>query len=198
MLSCAFLESCTLPASTFNININNLTHSNMDTPEPEQAPQTPDDTNAAALTEAAEALERLRAQQSLPIAIIAGLAAAVIGAVLWAGITYATNHEIGWMAIGVGFLVGFAIRFGRGIDKIFNALGAGFALFGCLLGKVFTIYAFVAKEVNVSVFEVAGRMDFDMLTSIMGKAFSPIDLLFYGLAIWAGWQYSTQRITAAA
>lgn len=46
------------------------------------------------------------------MALVGGIIGGVIGAAIWAGISYATNHEIGWIAWGVGFLVGAGVRVG--------------------------------------------------------------------------------------
>ena len=70
-------------------------------------------------------------KQNLPVAAVAGLAAAVIGGIAWALLTINTGYQIGYMAVGVGFLVGFAVRLGNGIDKIFAYTGALLALPGC-------------------------------------------------------------------
>lgn len=45
-------------------------------------------------------------------ALVGGTVGGLLGAAIWAGITYATNHEIGWIAWGVGFLVGVGVRMG--------------------------------------------------------------------------------------
>ncbi len=41
--------------------------------------------------------------------LMAGIIAGVVGALLWAGIAYYANVEIGYLAWGIGALVGFAI-----------------------------------------------------------------------------------------
>lgn len=41
-----------------------------------------------------------------------GLAGGLIGAALWACFSYFTNYEIGWIAWGVGVLVGIGVRLG--------------------------------------------------------------------------------------
>ena len=45
-------------------------------------------------------------------ALIAGLVAGLVGAGLWAGIAYFTGYEIGWIAWGIGALVGLAVALG--------------------------------------------------------------------------------------
>jgi len=42
--------------------------------------------------------------------ILGGLAGGLVGAGIWAGIAYMTDYEIGWIAWGVGALVGFGVR----------------------------------------------------------------------------------------
>ena len=44
-------------------------------------------------------------------AFIGGLVAMLISAVLWAVITVATQFQIGFMAIGVGLLVGYSVQY---------------------------------------------------------------------------------------
>src|SRR5688500_7513909 len=41
-----------------------------------------------------------------PLALIAGLVAALMGGGIWAALVFITNLEIGWVAWGVGGLVG--------------------------------------------------------------------------------------------
>ena len=69
-------------------------------------------------------------------AVLAGLIAAGLGAYLWAVITIATGYQIGFMAIGVGVLVGSAVRgFGKGIEPVFGVIGTTLALLGCAAGS---------------------------------------------------------------
>jgi hypothetical protein len=144
--------------------------------------------------------ERLRTEQNLLLGLAAGGLAAVIGAVLWAVVTVITNYQIGWMAIGVAFLVGVAIRvFGKGIDNIYRFMGAGLALFGVVLGNLLMIAALLARQETLPLLTVLNYMllhpaaDVQMLT----QSFSPIDLLFYGFAVYYGYKYSSRQVTAA-
>src|SRR5690606_10638744 len=99
--------------------------------------------------------EMLRLEQNLPLALLAGVAAAVLGAVLWAIITVATHLQIGYMAVGLGFLVGYTVRFaGKGLDKVFGILGAALSLGGCLLGNLFTLVGFIANDEGLGYAEV--------------------------------------------
>jgi hypothetical protein len=79
-------------------------------------------------------------EKKLLLGGFAGLAAAIIGAIIWAVVTVTTKYQIGWMALGVGTLVGFALRIGNG-GKTFGILGAFLALFSCILGNYFSLIA---------------------------------------------------------
>ena len=98
-----------------------------------------------------------------------------------------------YMAIAVGFVVGFSVKFaGKGIDKIFGVVGAAGALFGCVLGNFLSQVGFVAQdpEIGISYFEALNVLlsNMELTVEIMKETFSPIDLLFYGIAIYAGYR----------
>ena len=57
-----------------------------------------------------EVFEKLRFEQNLPMALITGIAVGIFGAILWSMITLATEHQIGYMAIAIGFGVGYTVR----------------------------------------------------------------------------------------
>jgi hypothetical protein len=137
--------------------------------------------------------------QNLPMALLAGLAAAAAGAGLWALVTVVTGYQIGWMAIGVGFLVGLAVRLaGKGTTSTFQVLGAALALGGCLAGNVLTICIVAAGKMEISLTQMVFGLTPDFLLDTMSATFSPIDLLFYGLAVYAGYRYSVAGAAADA
>lgn len=128
---------------------------------------------------------------NLMLGVIAGALAMLVGTVIWVTVTVVTNFQIGYMAVGVGFLVGLAMRFaGRGHGQPFNVIGAVLALLGCALGNLFTGCVLVARALEVGFGEVVAKLDVEMASTIMGEMFSPMDILFYALAAMAGWKYS--------
>jgi hypothetical protein len=140
--------------------------------------------------------ERLRSQQNLVGGVIAGAVAACVGAILWAVITVVTGYQIGFMAVGVGFLVGLALqRFGRGVDSVFGMAGAILALLGCLAGNLFAICGYISKFNDVPIFGVLAALDPGMAKDVMIESFSPMDLLFYGIAVYEGYKLSFRRLT---
>lgn len=148
--------------------------------------------------EALRAMEFFRNEQNLLVGIVAGFLAAVAGAAVWAGITVATEYQIGWMAVGIGFLVGLAVRAGgKGIDKIFGLVGAAMALLGCALGNLFTVAYFVARETGVAVTEVLAGLDLEMAFEMLAATLQVTDILFYGLAMYFGYRYSFRQLSMA-
>ena len=138
----------------------------------------------------------LQKQQNLPLAIVAGAVAALTGAVAWAVITVSTGYQIGWMAVGVGFLVGFSVRLlGKGVEQRFGYVGAAFALLGCLLGNLFSQVGFVATEYDAGFLDVLFGLTSAMVVEVYTATFSPIDLLFYGIAIYEGFKFSFQQMS---
>lgn len=139
---------------------------------------------------------QLERQQNLPAAVVAGLAAAIAGAVVWAVITVVTKFQIGYMAIGVGFLVGFAVRqFGRGITTPFAVAGCLLALLGCLLGNLFSACGFLSVQESIPLLDILSRLNPEVVRVIMTATFDPMDVLFYGIALYAGYKYAVRRIT---
>lgn len=143
-----------------------------------------------------EAMELLRKQQDVGFALMGGLAAAIVGAIIWAVITVTTEYQIGYMAIGVGLLVGFSVRyFGCGIDQYFGYIGAFFALAGCALGNLLSQVGFIANHESLGYFETISLLNFDIILSVFSESFSPMDLLFYGIAAYEGYKFAFRLIT---
>jgi hypothetical protein len=137
----------------------------------------------------------LRAHQNLPLGILAGFGASLVGAVIWAVVTVATGYQIGYLAVGVGFLVGMAIRYvGKGFDMPFGIAGAALALFGCVFGNFLSIIGFIANAQGIGYFETLMAIDYSLVPSLMMETFQIMDLLFYGIAIYEGFKFSMNTL----
>jgi predicted Zn finger-like uncharacterized protein len=137
-------------------------------------------------------LDDIWSTPSIGRAVAGGAGAALVGAMIWAFITVMTGFQIGWMAIGVGALVGFAVKFmGRGTEQTYGFIGAGLAVFGCVIGNLMAACAFISSDPRNAGFV---SVLFDALLSpstaarIMGAHFHPLDVLFYVLAITTGYK----------
>src|SRR6266446_4098932 len=88
--------------------------------------------------------------ENLPVGFMAGLVAAAVGAGLWALITIVTDYQIAWMAVGVGFLVGWAVRIaGKGTHRAFGMMGALLAFGCCAVGNLLTIVVIAARHFEI-------------------------------------------------
>ena len=140
--------------------------------------------------------QRLDSEQNLPLALAAGGAASLAGAAVWAGVTVVTGFQIGFMAIGVGFLVAFAVRsLGKGVTNTFGIVGAFWSLIGCALGNLLAVTALVAREQGVPFGSAVSQLNWDLIQQLMVAFFSPMDLLFYGIALYYGYRLAFRRLT---
>lgn len=138
--------------------------------------------------------QQAQEEQSLLRGALAGLGAAAVGAGVWAVVTVVTQHQIGWMAIGVGFLVGIAVRFfGKGTENTFGILGAVCALLGCLAGNLLAVCISAAQQYHLPLLEILAGLSPQTIEELLRDTFSPLDLLFYGLAMYEAYKYSFQR-----
>ncbi len=137
-------------------------------------------------------MAELEAEQNFPMGFFAGLIAAAIGAAVWAAIAIITNYNIGWIAIGIGALVGVAIqKFGKGTSMKFGILGAILALLGCMVGNLATVYVAVNRQLSMS---FADLINIYPPIDVLKSTFQGMDLLFYGLALFAGYSFSFRKI----
>lgn len=93
-------------------------------------------------------------------AIGAAIIGAIIGAAIWAGITYATNREVGFVAWGIGGLVGLAVRYAAQESEgpKFGALAAGVAILAIVAGK-FLAASLIVSDIKVEGFATVTDQD---------------------------------------
>lgn len=136
-------------------------------------------------------IDQLKSEQNLVMGTLGGLTGAILGALVWAGITVATNFQIGYMAVGIGYLVGMGMRImGKGITSIFGYVGAILALLGCLLGNFFSqIYGYLPEE---SIFDIQTltAINYSLVLQWMWQTTDFITLIFYALATYEGYRFS--------
>ncbi len=145
-------------------------------------------------------IEQVKAQQNFPLAVIAGIAAALVGAALWAAVTVATEYKLGLMALAVGYIVGQAIRLaGQGVDEKFGYLGAACGFLGCAAGDLLSNIVFFAQAKSLTFAQTLNILTPDMLTRLVKVAFDPMDLLFLAIGVYEGYKFAFKyRITSTA
>ena len=127
----------------------------------------------------------------LLVGTIGALIGALLGAVAWAAITASTNFQIGYMAIGVGFLAGFGMRLlGGGHGRAGGIVAGAVALLGCLFGNLLTVVIVIAQHQHYPIPAVLGvtLMRPVFAFELLRDGFSVMDLLFYALAVYAGYR----------
>jgi hypothetical protein len=128
---------------------------------------------------------------NIPLAIGFGVLASLVGAVLWALITVSTGYQIGYMAIAIGFIVGYTVKFaGRGNQLTFGVIGAVLSLFGCLLGNYFSQIGFASSSMHMSFFDTLTLFKPSVVLDAMGSQFEFMDLVFYAIAGYEGFKFS--------
>ncbi len=146
--------------------------------------------------ERSRTIERLRAEERFGPAVLAGAGAALAGAAGWALLSAVTGYQIGFMAIGAGVAVALVVRLvGRGVSSRFGLVGAGFALAVCLVGNLMAIVAIGSRQEGIPVLELVSILTPAVVVDVMIETFHSVDLLFYGLALYYGFNFSFRELT---
>lgn len=124
-------------------------------------------------------------------ALAGGFLGMLIAMSLWALVTVLSQYQVGYMAIGVGLLVAWFVRImGRGVGIRFALLGAFFALLACLLGNLWSVLIMTGIENSISFRNILIMLNWEIIRESFTSTFSPIDLLFYGFAVYEGFHFS--------
>ncbi len=122
---------------------------------------------------------------------LGAIAGALLGAIVWAAVSSATGYQIGYMAVLVGFLSGFGMRIlGGGRDRADGFIAGAVALAGCVLGNLLTVAAEVANHYHKPLQPIVLRLFTNpaMSLAMLQGGFGAMDVLFYGIAAYAGYR----------
>ena len=127
---------------------------------------------------------------NLTAGVLAASAGALVGALAWAAIVFATDVKIGFAAVGVGALAGYlGGRAGGGAPQL-PALAAGIGLLGCVLGDVFIAAHALAKVTDLSSFTLLTDHT-RIVWEVYKHEFDVLTLVFYGIAASAAFRLAT-------
>jgi hypothetical protein len=127
--------------------------------------------------------------ESISKALLGGVVAALIGAIIQGSITAATSMNFGLVAIGIGYLTALGVRFmGNGNTIIYGIIGGVCALLGSLTGEYIATSLIVAKEFGRSWAE--GFSFVYNAPSVMFESMGFMSWLFIALAGYFGFKYS--------
>ena len=141
------------------------------------------------------AFKVLKKEQNFAAGIGLGIGTGLLGAFLWGLITATTKFQIGFMAIGVAAMVGHAMQFGgKGVEKKFGHAGAVLALLACAAGNLFSSLVMIGEALDMTVVEVWNQISIAAIPDIMVETFHPMDILFYGIALFEGYKFSFRKV----
>ncbi len=130
-------------------------------------------------------------ESNFMLAALCGILTALALVAMWAYITYFVNFQVGWMAVAVGYIIGYVIRIiGKGTTLGFGVLGAALSLLTCIAGNLFFIIICLSNDEHIPVLEVLKTIDFSSLISFYVQTFHAVDLMFYGIALYEGFKLS--------
>ena len=134
---------------------------------------------------------------SLVPALVGGVLAALVGGAAWAALVVISGYEIGFTAIAIGFLSGYAVLlFSKGATgRSFQVLAALSSVLGVVVGK-YSYYAYYLQQAvgeeygmevaaNVKLLSVGVLQAFIMDASTFLGGF---DLLWVALAVATAWK----------
>ncbi|MFD5904371.1 hypothetical protein ACFV6B_17490 [Streptomyces microflavus] len=120
------------------------------------------------------------ARNNLALGVLVALGAAVVAAVLYGVILGSIEREIGYAAVGVGFLVGFAAAKLGGANPVTIAAAAVFSIGAVYLGQLIG-YAMVMSDVARVSFSEVFLDHFDTVTQVWKEEADFMRYLFLAL-----------------
>ncbi|MDB5072838.1 MAG: hypothetical protein JWM87_3949 [Candidatus Eremiobacteraeota bacterium] len=136
----------------------------------------------------------------LLLGIVGALTGAVLGAVAWAAITASTHFQIGYMAVGVGVLAGYGMRVLSGGRDRADGIAAGVVAFlGCVLGNLLTAAVVIAQQEHYAIVDtvLSVLLQPELAFRLLRAGFDMMDLLFYAIAVYAGYRAALKPPAAA-
>jgi len=131
--------------------------------------------------------------ENFVLGLLAGLVAAAIGAGVWMAVTVMLKVHVGFVALGVGALVGLSIRVaGNGRNILFGIMGALLTLAGCLCGEVLAaVQSAVTPEHDF--YSVLTTIDLVALVTTIFTKMDVIMYVIYGIGIFEGYKLSMRK-----
>jgi hypothetical protein len=135
---------------------------------------------------------------NLIFAVLAGLAAAVVGVLVWYGVVVITNYQLGFIAVGVGWLVAMAVVFGSGRKRglSLQAISVTITLVALVISEYlivrYSLSEYLAEQgfSEVALFLPLGAMLDLVVASIRANLFT---LIFWAIALWAAFSTPARR-----
>ncbi len=129
-------------------------------------------------------------------ALVGGALGAFIAGLIWYFFATITGYELGYIAIGVGWIIGMGVHIGSGKKRgVTLQVISVLATFVTLYSAEYLIFIHVAnkiiKEKLGGGFELGGVSPFDSL--FFQSAFSPIGILIWAIALYVAFRVPKAR-----
>ncbi|MET8751170.1 hypothetical protein ABZW32_13875 [Streptomyces sp. NPDC004667] len=134
------------------------------------------------------------AYSSPGLGVLAAVVAAIAAAAVYGWIISATDHQIGYAAVGVGALVGFAAGKAGGRSPALPPVAALLALAAVFAGQLFAIVLIFAGKLQVSAFDILGQ-GASPLMEVWKEAADPLTFVFLAIGGYAAFQISRKTAT---
>ena len=132
-------------------------------------------------------------KNNIGLGLAGAFGAAVVVAGVYGAIIGLTKHEIGWAAVGVGFLVGLAAGRLGGRNPVLPVASAVLSLGSVYIGQLVGEAMIGAKETTLSFSELFFQ-HFDVLQEAWKADADPLTFVFFAIAAYVA--FSTARKTA--
>ncbi|MFI8827430.1 hypothetical protein [Streptomyces sp. NPDC053431] len=129
------------------------------------------------------------ARSNVGLGLVAALVAALVAGGVYGAIAGGIEREIGWAAVGVGFLVGFAAGKAGGNNPALPVVSAVLSLGAVYFGQLIALAIIGGKELHVSATTIFFD-HFDVLTQAWKEELDPLSFLFFALAAFAAFSGS--------
>ncbi|MET9902470.1 hypothetical protein [Streptomyces sp. NPDC006446] len=127
------------------------------------------------------------ARDNLVLGLAAALGAGLVSAVLYGLIIGLTKHEIGYAAVGVGFLVGIAAGRAGGRNQILPIAAVIFSVASVYLGQMVGEAMIIAKQFGVGFSEVFFD-HIDVVQEAWKSEADPLTFVFFAVAAYVAFQ----------
>ncbi|MGW1808001.1 hypothetical protein [Streptomyces sp. NPDC002078] len=124
------------------------------------------------------------ARNNVVLGIVAAVAAAVVAAALYGLVIGATKHEIGYAAVGVGFVVGLAAGKAGGRNPALPVVSAILALGAVYIGQLVGEAMIGADQLHVGFNELFFQ-HFDVVQKVWKDDADPLTFVFFAIAAFA-------------
>ncbi|WP_339130982.1 hypothetical protein WJM95_19565 [Streptomyces sp. f51] len=127
------------------------------------------------------------ARENFALGLVAAIGAGVVSAILYGLVTGLTKHEIGYAAVGVGFLVGIATGRAGGRSQSLPVAGVIISVAAIYLGQLIGEAMIIAKAAGVSFSEVFFH-HIDIAQAGWKADANPLTFVFFAIAAYVAFQ----------